>query len=490
MTTPELVHALADAHAHLRAGRLRDAFNACRTVLAGAPDNPAALHLFGVILHESGYHAEASAYIERSLHIDPADPAAWSNLALVFDKLGRVDDAIRARSQAAGRAPGDPAIASNLAAALLESGQPAAAEAAARRATLADPRFVGGWFNLALALEAQAKWPAARAAADRALQLAPEDIAAAGTAAQLAAHADDLPSARRILDAAVRRHPRAAALQLELAWVATRQHDLPAAAAAFDAVLADDPGHGAALSQLIFLKKRMADWNGLSALQSRFRDGVANGASWLTPFSFLSDPSTRTEQRRCATTWSVGYLPTAPTIPPPPPPPPPRASGRLRIGYLSGDFYEHPTALLAAGVFERHDRNAFEVFAYSTGPDDGSAMRARCVAAFEHFVDVRDLAPGALAARIRQDGIDILVDLKGHTEGAATAALERATRAGPGALARLSGDAGRAVRRLPDRRSRRHAGRACGRLRRDPGAAAWLLPAQRCVARRRRDAAA
>ena len=422
MTTPEATRALADAHAHYQAGRLRDAFNACRGILAATPENAAALHLFGVILHESGYHAEASAYIERSLRIDPADAAAWSNLAVVFDKLGRVDEAIRARSQAAGRAPADPAIASNLAAALLESGQAAAAESAARRATTIEPSYAGGWFNLALALEAQARWPDALAAATRALTLAPDDIGAAGTAAQLAARSDDLPLARRILDDALRRRPRAAPLQLVLAWVATRQDDLPAAAAAFEAVLADDPDHGAALSQLIFIKKRMADWNGLPALQQRFRDGVQRGAQWLTPFSFLSDPSTPAEQRRCATVWSAGYVPTTSSMAVPPPPPP-RAEGRLRIGYLSGDFYEHPTAVLATGVFERHDREAFEVFAYSTGPDDGSAMRARCVAAFEHFVDVRDAAPGQLAARIRQDGIDILVDLKGHTEGAPTAAL-------------------------------------------------------------------
>src|SRR4029450_13859217 len=76
MTTPEPPRTLADAHAFFSAGRLRDAFNACGSVLAGAPDSAAALRLFGVILHESGYHAEASAYMERSLRIDPTDAAA------------------------------------------------------------------------------------------------------------------------------------------------------------------------------------------------------------------------------------------------------------------------------------------------------------------------------------------------------------------------------------------------------------------------------
>ena len=79
--------------------------------------------------------------------------------------------------------------------------------------------------------------------------------------------------------------------------------------------------------------------------------------------------------------------------------------------------------MLLAGVLEHHDRARFEVFAYSTGPDDASAMRARIVAAVEHFIDIRDRRPARLAARIRADSLDVLVDLKGYTEGAPTAAL-------------------------------------------------------------------
>ncbi|RKT44475.1 putative O-linked N-acetylglucosamine transferase (SPINDLY family) [Thiocapsa rosea] len=91
---------------------------------------------------------------------------------------------------------------------------------------------------------------------------------------------------------------------------------------------------------------------------------------------------------------------------------------RLRIGYLSGDFHEHATAYLTASVFEMHDRDRFEVFAYSIGPADRSAMRLRLMAAFEHFEDIRNLGHLDAARRIAADGIDILVDLKGYTRDA------------------------------------------------------------------------
>jgi protein O-GlcNAc transferase len=71
---------------------------------------------------------------------------------------------------------------------------------------------------------------------------------------------------------------------------------------------------------------------------------------------------------------------------------------------------------LAAALFEAHDRTRFEVIAFSCGPHDRSAMRRRLDAAFDRFFDVRGESDEAIAARIRDTGIDILVDLKGHTE--------------------------------------------------------------------------
>ena len=88
---------------------------------------------------------------------------------------------------------------------------------------------------------------------------------------------------------------------------------------------------------------------------------------------------------------------------------------RIRIGYVSADFHNHPTAHLTFGLFEAHDRSAFEIFAYSCGPDDGSDYRKHLESTCEHFIDVRSELPERTAERIRADEIDILVDMKGHT---------------------------------------------------------------------------
>jgi len=91
---------------------------------------------------------------------------------------------------------------------------------------------------------------------------------------------------------------------------------------------------------------------------------------------------------------------------------------RIRLAYLSGDFHEHATADLTAELFERHDRDRFEVVAYSYGHDDHSPMRRRLERVFDRFVDIATLSHRDAAARIHEDRIDILVDLKGYTHGA------------------------------------------------------------------------
>ena len=89
--------------------------------------------------------------------------------------------------------------------------------------------------------------------------------------------------------------------------------------------------------------------------------------------------------------------------------------GRLRIGYLSADFHQHATSQLMVQMLECHNRIAFEVTLLSTGPDDCSALRRRIVNAVEHFEELRGRNFESIAQRVRELGIDILVDLKGAT---------------------------------------------------------------------------
>ena len=98
---------------------------------------------------------------------------------------------------------------------------------------------------------------------------------------------------------------------------------------------------------------------------------------------------------------------------------------RLRIGYVSSKF--HPTAslILTRGLYTAHDRDRFEIFAYALDPDDGSAERMEAARLPDEFIDVSKLSDAEAAARIRADGIDILIDLNGFSDDARPVILAR-----------------------------------------------------------------
>lgn len=99
---------------------------------------------------------------------------------------------------------------------------------------------------------------------------------------------------------------------------------------------------------------------------------------------------------------------------------------RLRIGYVSSDLRDHAVGYLMAELFEVHDRAKVEIFAYYCGrPSDHEALTIRTKAAVEHWVDIRELSDDEAARRIAADGIDILVDVNGHTRDARTGVFAR-----------------------------------------------------------------
>lgn len=95
--------------------------------------------------------------------------------------------------------------------------------------------------------------------------------------------------------------------------------------------------------------------------------------------------------------------------------PPVPGDGRLRIGYVSGDFREHPTAHLTRKLFGIHDRSRFEIVGFSLRPDDGSRYRRDIVAGCDRFVELTGLSHAEAALRIAREGIHVLVDLHGYT---------------------------------------------------------------------------
>ena len=172
----------------------------------------------------------------------------------------------------------------------------------------------------------------------------------------------------------------------------------------------------AARGQLVFLEREACRWAEAEAELARLRPALRavppQAPMETSPFThavLVDDPLEQLKVARHYALHVAGKFKPLPRV---------RArakGGRLRVGYLSADFHQHATSQLMVQMLECHDRDEFDVTLLSTGPDDGSAMRQRIRAASEHFEELRGLGVESMARRVRELGIDILVDLKGAT---------------------------------------------------------------------------
>ena len=187
------------------------------------------------------------------------------------------------------------------------------------------------------------------------------------------------------------------------------------ALACYDKACLLQPDHPHGLTGAILCVNKLCDWARKADLTDDVIAHITERRSIIDPFVLLGCSSDPLLQRQCAENFAAKFaLHTRPSWTG-------AARGdtrRVRIAYLSADFYQHATSYLMAELIERHDRSQFDVIAISFGADDGSDMRKRLVTAFDRFVDVREMSDEAAAMLLRDLRVDIAVDLKGYTQDA------------------------------------------------------------------------
>ncbi len=179
-----------------------------------------------------------------------------------------------------------------------------------------------------------------------------------------------------------------------------------------------DPKNSLALSSAVEAARKLCDWSRLDTLQARLVEFATAGQA-VEPLLLMHVSDDPAILHRATRAYWHGMIQPAVQASAKPIPAKPRSSeARLRVGYLSADFRQHPMVSVIGEMIELHDRNRIEPIAYSYGDDDGSPQRKRMELAFDRFNDVRRLSDEALVKRVRSDGLDILVDLAGYTANA------------------------------------------------------------------------
>jgi predicted O-linked N-acetylglucosamine transferase (SPINDLY family) len=338
----------------------------------------------------------------------------WAAAAAAFDRATRAE-------------PGDPLYWLNLANAERRLGAHERAEAAARRVLALEPAHALALQLLGEALSHQHRY------AESVDVLAQLEATGAQEPDAMLRHGSMLLALHRpreafeVLMRALAQQPTLLRAHAVLADACRDLGLKREAAECMKTVLALDPHNLEALNHLSFEKRHIADWDGFDLDLARIAEELLSSPPSLArvtaAFGTLSLPLPPALQRAAAAQESAWIAWNARPLPPLSPAEVAqrrqrRAAGApLRLGFVSYDFREHPVSQLLVETLEQLDRRRFEVVLYSSGPDDASALRRRVEAAADRFVDVRGIADAEAAARVRADGIDVLVDLMGHTRG-------------------------------------------------------------------------
>ncbi|MAG95266.1 MAG: tetratricopeptide repeat protein [Alphaproteobacteria bacterium] len=416
------------------------------TGLAG--DDPGLLHQLGSLCRLAGRSAEAVDYLGRAASLAD-DAEVEDSLALALFDTGSNQDAEAAVGRALELAP-ELASAHNTRGLLAaQAGRPDEAMACYRRAHELDADFLDATVNLGEALrqgdrrhEALALLePAARrhpeaglltalgtvqhelrhngaaiASLEAALELQPGNLAARANLAATFQDEEQPEQAERHFLQALEDHPGAAELHLNYGKLLQAQGRHGAAVAAFNRALERQPDHTGVHAHLVHSLLQTANWSNLDGAMARVleicrqaleRPGpVPTSPFALTTLGAPLELIARVVRRRVAAleveaASLVHHQPGA----------------KLHLGYLSPDFKVHSVATAFEAILAAHNRQRFRITGYSL-LGGGDEMTTRLAAGFDDFVLLGSLSQLAAAERINADGVDVLVDLAGLTQGA------------------------------------------------------------------------
>ncbi|PWC58193.1 hypothetical protein TSH7_24155 [Azospirillum sp. TSH7] len=333
-------------------------------------------------LHREGRIAEAEAGYRAVLAADPGHPNANNNLAIILRARGDWEEALGCYRRALARNATDPFVHSNHGCLLLDMGRPAEAEAALRTAVRLKPDYAEAHFNLANILRTLGDRGAAKAAYSEALRLKPDMASALCNLGDLHKGAVELSKAVECFVAALKADPKSAEAWNNLGETLKEMGRIEEAITVFQKGLEAHPAHALMHSNLL--------------LALHYTPAV--------PPETIFKAHAAWAQRHADPLLPAGKRHANPRAP----------QRRLRVGYVSPDFCAHSVAFFAEPLIREHDRGLFEVICYhAAARSDVVTERLKGLA--DGWRSLVGLDDARAAALIEQDGIDILVDLTGHT---------------------------------------------------------------------------
>lgn len=348
-------------------------------------------HFLWDILGNCHLHAknldEAATCLNKACELNPRDPATFCSLGDVYRAQGHTDNALALYKKALSLDAGHLSSLTNMANTLLDHGRLVEAIPMFSEAAKQAPQNAEILFNYSNALLKAGQKNQAKALLEQAIALAPQLVEA----------------------------------QYNLAQLQTLAGDTQQAIAGFEAVLEKNPADDSARAAKLHAQAQLNDWSWIAEYQHNRRQLGLTGrpCAPLFALTFEDNPDLLRLRTQAYATARLPHVQPAPLLVAEP-----EATTRpqrLRIGYFSSDYHDHATMHLMAGLFEAHDQSRFDIIAYSYDTAPVDAMRSRVASAVSSFRDISRMSDADVIKMVKQDGLDIAVDLKGFNADSRTA---------------------------------------------------------------------
>lgn len=379
----------AEAHYNLgrqlrKQGRAAEAIACCREALRYKPDFPDAHNNLGLLLAESGQLEEALQHYQAALVQQPQHAETHNNLACLLRTMGRPGEAAVYAEQALAIRPSFAEAMCTLGNLAQDQGKLDEALVRYQQASQVNPAYTEAWYNMGCVLSAQGKRNEAASCYRQAITLQPGHAAAYNNLGVLLRESGQHLEAIEASERAIALAPDFAEPYVNignaLSWLGRSGESVQA----YRKALELKPDHAVAWSNLLLTLL----YDPALTPQEVFAESLRFGECFETPLKpgWPQHANLRDPERR------------------------------LKIGYVSADLREHALAYFIEPILANHDKQRFEVYCYHNHPQQ-DAMTARLRSLADHWRQCERMSDEQLDAQIRADGIDILIDLSGHTAG-------------------------------------------------------------------------
>mmetsp|Transcript_34492 Transcript_34492/g.43546 ORF Transcript_34492/g.43546 Transcript_34492/m.43546 type:complete len:954 (-) Transcript_34492:361-3222(-) len=420
----------ADAHSNLgnalkEQGCIQEAMACYQTAIKLRPDFAIAFGNLASCYYDLGQMDLAIRTFKYALQLEPNFPDAYNNLGNALRETGQLDEAVLCYRTALKLKPDHPHAYNNLGNAMKDKGLVKESIHCYVTAIRLMPRFAAAHSNLGSLLKEQGKLDQALAHYQEAITIQPKFADAYSNMGNAYKDLGRLQDAIKCYTTAIKVKPTFSEAYSNLASAYKDGGQIEEAIACYRRALELKPDFPDAFANLVhslaFIcawETRSTDFAQLSKMLEKQMAGV-NVLPSVQPFHALVYPLSLAEMQLISKKYAERAKMNVALLDMPPFTFRPKLEGsRIKIGYVSSDFGNHPLSHLMQSVFGLHNKRKFDVTCYALTPSDQSVWRQKIESEVENFKDISQLQNGDAARLIHSDGIDILINLNGYTKGA------------------------------------------------------------------------